>query len=181
MSTHPASLPEPYPGTRYSLRHASQLQPISLALLDYLAHHGPHPFATLADAFDITHNLPKDHLREAFRRRLYYLVQSGYLINTSRGVHLFFAINPAPVQSLPVRTRPQRPPSPKNRTAQLALRVIACADSYLPRHQQAPLPAPLPAPGYDAMHAPLYVPAPGPALRSGALAFKTCRSHGAPC
>jgi len=52
-----------------------------------------------------------------------------------------------------------------------------------PGWQNPSSPAPLrtPSASYDAMHAPVYVPPPSPALRAGSLDYQRYASHGACC
>jgi hypothetical protein len=67
------------------------------------------------------------------------------------------------------KTKPERP-------------LIAPQDSYLPEHVASfHIPVTTPAPTYNTMDAPPYVPGPGPVLRPGAMDYKRYATRGHRC
>lgn len=131
--------------------HAQSL--LNLDIINHVAKHAPCGFNELYDLFgDVqTDNTTK----ERFRSRLNYLAESRQLQakGTARNRRW----------SLPCELAPALP------------------EAFEPVVLPAWLGGTVPPAQYDRMHAPLYVPEAGPALRAGALDFKRFASAGDRC
>ncbi|MEO8121683.1 MAG: hypothetical protein ABI606_20460 [Rhodoferax sp.] len=133
-----------------------RMSPVSQAILCYVYEHPDCTFKALQGVFCPDATTGKGSVTERFRARLAYLVSVGHLKRTEIDSACGYRIGNG-----------VRPPKPEP--------VYAAAEGDDPALRRTP------APQYDRMHCPAYVPDAGPALRSGSLDFKRLASHGYSC
>lgn len=134
-----------------------------------LAHVAQHPGCTLGN---LLHTLcpeapsGKGSTASRFSARVRYLVSVGHLHQepAPRAPH-----GPAYYPGAAQRQAKPAVVLPPAQPCRVASTVYRTSTPVVPPAQ------------YDRMHAPVYVPEPGPALRPGALAFKQCASRGYAC
>lgn len=124
----------------------------SLAIINFVAKTGPCGFEQLAEIFE-EHGTEES--RDKFRRQLNHLRDSGRLKAAGTGRRRTWALGPLPYG----------PGQPRQRTP-------------APPRYVGPI---VPPRRVDVMFGPVYRPGPGPALRPGALDFKSIARRGHAC